>query len=837
MKCHIIDKNSFDDYLKSLFLFTLSSSIDLVLVGIQLGRTKVFLRHHAFNALESLRSQKQRDSATKIQAMYRMHFYKAVFERICISTLFLQCCFRSYKARKQLQYLRKSQKAIIIQSAWRGFAKYSAYSTILFVTCWCQRVHRGNVARCRVHNLLSEKMAVKIQSWWRMVDERTRLKTIQNIALNLQQLYRSKKARKILGRLRAEAKDVFRISRERDLLKEEIAAWKAKEESWKRAMKLLKPQNELPGSNEEFQRLLTEAKKKDEELIKLKDATRRMKEELRKEKVDVSHSSDSINEVEILRSELVRKDHEIRVLKVKVKGLQDTIDRKEHYMFTSNRGLEPTPEKDGSCSLLDFEPTAITPNTKSTIPNELNDSWSPASTTICPRSLNFDTPIHTAIRAADDDALSVAVTTSGDIANEINRGGRDGKSPLHLAVLNSNVASAKYLLLNHSVANTQDDDGNTPLHYAESSEMVKILLEIGKANPNIPNEAGICALHVAVRRRDLESVRLLIQYHANVNVADNNMNWWTPLHLISQPMNFERSGAETHFSTIEIAQVLLEAQRPHSAEVDYQDKDGNTPLHHAAVLSSYFAGDLMSLLLKKKAKPDIQNNRGQTVLHLVLHNVNLRKFDFYNDLVQLIIFHGAATIKIPSLSGCTPLHLALYHQDLKNAIQLVENGAELQHPWVKPPRWQAHWSESNSTSDVYPLEMIDDDDLRYSLVTSIKSKQKHAPLRSNCMFCKRKVGTFAARPKNCHHCGSLVCVSCAPNKLSRSFFPSYCDISREEERVCIPCETVLVSRKRDENIVGREVYAIHLKQEDVSFLDMDASHLGDGSLPQLQIEM
>lgn len=825
---------------KDCFYLLFSSTLDLVSVGIQLGRTKVFLRHHAFNALESLRSLKQRDAATKIQAIYRMHFYKAIFERICKSTLMLQCCLRSFMAKKVLQYLRKSKKAIIIQSAWRGYAKYSAYSTILFVTCWCQRVHRGNAARSRVYNLLLEKRAVTIQIWWRMAVERSRYKSIQNIALNLQLLYRSKKARKILDQLRAEARDISRISRERDLLKEEIAAWKAKEESWKQIMEEFKksPQNELPVRDEDFRRLRTEAKEKDEEIIKLKNATERMKDELRKEKVDESLSSDSKNEGEILRSELARKDHEIRILNAKVKELQDIIDRKENCVSASNRGLTPAPETNVSCSLLDFEPITRTPNTKSTIPNELNDSWSPGSTTICPRSLNFDTPIHTAIRAADNDALSVAVTTSGDIANEINRGGRDGKSPLHLAVLNSDIASAKYLLQNHSVANTQDDDGNTPLHYAEASEMVQILLEIGKANPNIPNEAGICAIHVAIRRRDVESVKLLIQYRANVNVADNNMKWWTPLHLISQPINFERSGAETHFSTIEIAQALLEVQRPHAAEVNYQDKDGNTPLHHAAVLSSYFAGDLISLLLKNKAKPNIQNNRGQTVLHLILHNVNLRKFDFYNDLVQLIIFHGAATIKLPSLSGCTPLHLALYHQDLKNAIQLVENGAELQHPWVKPLRWQAHWSESNSScSDVYPLEMIDDDDLRYSLITSIKSKQKPAPLRSNCMFCKRKVGTFAARPNNCHHCGSLVCVSCAPNKLSRSFFPSYCDISREEERVCIPCETVLVSRKRDENIVGREVYAIHLKQEDVSFLDMDTSHLGDGSLPQLQMEM
>ena len=823
-----------------------SPLFDLVSVGLQLGRTKVFLRHHAFNALESLRMQKQRGSATKIQSVARMFLCRERFRRICGATLRLQCCLRSFLARKELQCLNEYQKAVIIQSVWRGYTDYFVYSRILYLSSWCQRFHRGNVARVRVNDLLLEKRVTNIQSWWRMGILRARYMSRRLAAFNVQQLFRAKQARRILRQLKLEAKDVSQITIERDRLKDALMTLKAREESWKKS---LGPLNSMNSNNEEIKRLIDESKRKDEKIALLEAVPATFTQKSPNSSTDQYNVSStmSTNSVSLLREkdselarfryELEQKDKQIFELKGKITELQSIINFKGDCLKTPrNTGLIAGSDPlCGPTNLLDNEIKLKTPNTRSTVClDELNDSYSRDSTVIRPKALHFDTPIHTAIRAADGDALSVAVTNCDDVASDINRGGRDGKSPLHLAVLNSNIASATFLLKNHSVANTQDNDGNTPLHYAESPEMVKILLDVGKANPNIPNEAGITAMHVAVRRRDAESVNYLLEHRANVNVADYE-KWLTPLHLIAQSSNFECSTQDLHAHTIEIAEALFNLHAPNSIEVDCQDKDGNTPLHHASVLGSRHVGDLISLMLKNKANPNIQNERGQSPLHLVLHNINLSKFDFYNDLIQLLIYHGAGT-DIPSLSGCTPLHLVLYHQDQKNAILLIENGAQLHHPWDKPTRWQAHWTEYCTGSEVYSLEMVDDDDLRHSLISSIKSKQNAAPLRSNCMFCKKKVGTFS-RPKNCHHCGSLVCSACSPNTLDRRYFPSYCDLDEDEGRVCLLCEPILIARKRDENIMGREVYAIHSKLEDVSFLDMETTQLGDGSIPQLQIDM
>ena len=624
--------------------------------------------------------------------------------------------------------------------------------------------------------------------------------------------------------MKMEARDVSKISEERDKLKEKIASMKEIEQRMMQTMTETKIATET-SQNEKLEKISAESKQKDEEIIALKDALEKSESSM-----EINSKFETDQEISTFKAQLCERDNEIQRLHTKIKDLQKIIMQYENQ---SSPSTHATPRFTSPPCLLDSKRKFITPTT---IPNDLNESWSQNSTSIRPKALNFDTPIHTAIRAADTDALSQAVTNCDDIS-DINRRGHDSKSPLHLAVLNSNLESAKFLLQNQSVANTQDDDGNTPLHYAEDSSMVKLLLETGKANPNIPNESGICAIHVVVRKRDVDSVKLMIEHGANVNAADDR-KWLTPLHLIAQPYYSEKpgqTGCDVNQRTIAIAKLLLEAKFPDTADVDYQDKEGNTPLHHCAVLSSRYAGDLISLLLKMTASSNIQNNRGQTVLHLVLHNINLRKFEFYHDLVQLIIYHGSAP-DISSLSGCTPLHLALYHQDTKNAIQLIENGAQLHHPWDKPVRWQAHWQEFYIGPQVYAMEMIDEDETRVSLISSIKSKQNFAPIRSNCMHCKKKIGAFA-RPKNCEHCGSMICNSCAPNVMDKSFFPSYCELHQAEGRVCLICESLLIARKRDANIMGREVYAIHGRQEDISFLDMDASHQEGDTLPQLKVEM
>ena len=56
-----------------------SSQSEYAKAGIQLGKTKVFLRHKAFEALERIRSREQTNAATKLNAIFRMYLAKLAY--------------------------------------------------------------------------------------------------------------------------------------------------------------------------------------------------------------------------------------------------------------------------------------------------------------------------------------------------------------------------------------------------------------------------------------------------------------------------------------------------------------------------------------------------------------------------------------------------------------------------------------------------------------------------------------------------------------------------------------------------------------------------------------
>jgi ankyrin repeat protein len=219
--------------------------------------------------------------------------------------------------------------------------------------------------------------------------------------------------------------------------------------------------------------------------------------------------------------------------------------------------------------------------------------------------------------------------------------------------------------------------------------MMALLLDEGRANPNIPNMDGECALHLAVKSLDDAAVEVLLGHGANVNCADNTA-WYTPLHLIAQADIDERAHLdmlqdefeEERRKRVRIAKLLCDATDPCEPDLDYQDWEGNTPLHHVVMLTSELACDMLHLFLESGGNPKIVNNRGQTALHLLSHNDSLRKLEVFQEMLHDILFHGANPNQT-SLTGCTALHLSLYHRDVDSAIQLVNSGAELHLLWRK----------------------------------------------------------------------------------------------------------------------------------------------------------
>ena len=88
---------------------------------------------------------------------------------------------------------------------------------------------------------------------------------------------------------------------------------------------------------------------------------------------------------------------------------------------------------------------------------------------------------------------------------------------------------------------------------------------------------------------------------------------------------------------------------------------GKSPLRYVSIRNDKDDYDLLSLFLEYGSNPNIPNFLCQIPIHLLLYNIELQTLEFYQELVDLMLYHGG-DINAVSHSGCTSLHLEMYHQ-------------------------------------------------------------------------------------------------------------------------------------------------------------------------------
>jgi ankyrin repeat protein len=124
---------------------------------------------------------------------------------------------------------------------------------------------------------------------------------------------------------------------------------------------------------------------------------------------------------------------------------------------------------------------------------------------------------------------------------------------------------------------------------------------------------GLTPLIQAATWGDLDRVKLLLEYKANVNLRANNKRGDTALHMAIRNSPF--GDFKTAF---EIINLLLEKSADFNAKNNY----GDTPLH--ATLDAYQEGiqdrtqKIIRLLVERGAEINAQNNNGNTMLHLAV---------------------------------------------------------------------------------------------------------------------------------------------------------------------------------------------------------------------------
>jgi ankyrin repeat protein len=195
---------------------------------------------------------------------------------------------------------------------------------------------------------------------------------------------------------------------------------------------------------------------------------------------------------------------------------------------------------------------------------------------------------------------------------------------LHSAIIGRSKRIMSTLLDKGIEVNSQNSDGDTPLHIAtriSRADIVKALL-IANADSTIANHLGQVPLHIASSICNSTIVRHLLSHDnaeaaqadfhsrtSSVNALDIHRK--TPLHLASKRAN------------VTVANLLLS----HGASERIRDRNGRTPLHMAVDMYDVNYGHpemfaFCRLLLRHKELLLVQDNRGQLAWHLAWKNRN-----------------------------------------------------------------------------------------------------------------------------------------------------------------------------------------------------------------------
>ncbi|XP_046393207.1 BRCA1-associated RING domain protein 1-like isoform X2 [Ischnura elegans] len=137
------------------------------------------------------------------------------------------------------------------------------------------------------------------------------------------------------------------------------------------------------------------------------------------------------------------------------------------------------------------------------------------------QDVNFTTPVKNSKENRQHDSLVKNVSdTARKAANKRNA---KGETPLQVACKKGILKQVQELIANGANPNVKDNFGWTPLHEAiqySHIEIVKELIEKGRASVNTPGGENCTPLHKAVALNILEAIKLLLKYGADPNLVD-----------------------------------------------------------------------------------------------------------------------------------------------------------------------------------------------------------------------------------------------------------------------------------------------------------------------------
>ena len=245
--------------------------------------------------------------------------------------------------------------------------------------------------------------------------------------------------------------------------------------------------------------------------------------------------------------------------------------------------------------------------------------------------------------------------------------GFGGNTPLHEAVEEGNAEIVQILVDAGADIEAEGFMGQTPLSLAAeegASEIMQILLGQGADNGTPEGEdkqtpaIGSEALFTAIKKGDVETVRLLVEAGADVNAAEG-FGGNTPLHEAVEEGNAE------------IVQILVDA----GADIEAEGFMDQTPLSLAAEEG---VTEIMQILLGQGADNGTQEGEDKQAPAIgseALFNV-IEKGDV--ETVRLLVEAGADVNAAEGFGGNTPLHEAVEEGNAEIVQILVDAGADIE---------------------------------------------------------------------------------------------------------------------------------------------------------------
>jgi ankyrin repeat protein len=219
-----------------------------------------------------------------------------------------------------------------------------------------------------------------------------------------------------------------------------------------------------------------------------------------------------------------------------------------------------------------------------------------------------------------------------DHGAEANARDSENSTPLHTIASAGSVQAAELLLSKGADINAMTDFGWTPLSIAAmcNAEITGFLLSKGaNVNPHeierkegCPSTGFQTPLHCAIRSDSINTVKILVDNGAYVNVTDEN--GMTPLHMAVNNCN------------LKIADYLL----AEGAYLNLKDgKYGRTELHTAVIRGQ---GEIVDRLIKDGAKTNIEDNDGNNPL-------DYARYHGFKQIAHLLEKHNAPARKYTTL--------------------------------------------------------------------------------------------------------------------------------------------------------------------------------------------